>query len=63
MSVPPATPRALPAPLAQDKDLAHLLEDVHGTNGEVFYWVSGLHVLGAVYHHVVRRDDTLRRML
>lgn len=59
----PFTDIALPAPLAQDKDLAHLLEDVHGTIGEVFYWVIGLHILGAVYHHFVRRDDTLRRML
>ncbi len=59
----PFTDIALPAPIAPDKELAHQLEDLHGTIGEIFYWVIGLHVLAAVYHHLVRRDDTLRRML
>ncbi|TWI13587.1 cytochrome b [Aerolutibacter ruishenii] len=59
----PFTQVALPALLAPDKDLAHRLEDLHGTIGEAFYWVIGLHVLAALYHHLVRRDDTLRRML
>lgn len=59
----PFTGIALPLLLAENKDLAHRLEDLHGTIGEVFYWVIGLHVLAALYHHWVRRDDTLRRML
>ena len=58
----PFTDLALPALLAPDKDLAHTLEDLHGTIGDVFYWVIGFHVAAALYHHVVRRDDTLRRM-
>ncbi len=58
----PFTDIALPALLAPDKDLAHTLEDLHGTIGDVFYWVIGFHVAAALYHHVVRRDDTLRRM-
>ena len=58
----PFTDIALPALLAEDKDLAHQLEDLHGSIGEAFYWVIGLHVLAALYHHWVRRDDTLRRM-
>lgn len=58
----PLTQLALPAPLAPDEELAHALEDLHGGIGEAFYWVIGLHVLGALYHHLVRRDDTLRRM-
>jgi cytochrome b561 len=49
--------------LAPDKGLAHRLEDLHGTIGEIFYWVIGLHILAALYHHWWRRDDTLRRML
>ena len=28
----------------------------------LFTAVHGLHVLGALYHHFIRRDDTLRRM-
>ena len=59
----PFTDIALSALLAEDKDLAHQLEDLHGSIGEAFYWVIGLHVLAALYHHLVRRDDTLRRML
>ena len=46
-----------------DRALSHRLEDLHGTIGEVFYWVIGLHILAALWHHFGRRDDTLKRML
>ncbi|MBN8717412.1 MAG: cytochrome b [Xanthomonadales bacterium] len=59
----PFTGVALPALLPENKPLAHTLEDIHGTIGDIFYWVIGLHVLAALYHHWVRRDDTLKRML
>lgn len=59
----PLTSFALPALIAPDPALAGRLEELHGGIGEVFYWVIGLHVLAALYHHCVRRDDTLRRML
>ncbi len=59
----PFTEIALPALLPQDKGLAERLEDLHGGIGEFFYWVIGLHVLAAFYHHWIRRDDSLRRML
>jgi len=36
---------------------------MHGTVGDVFYWVIGLHIVAALWHHLMRRDDTLRRML
>ncbi len=58
----PFTSIALPALLAADKDLAHQLEDIHKWVANGFYVVVGLHVLAALYHHVGRRDDTLRRM-
>lgn len=58
----PFTKIALPAPVAPDETLGHELEELHGAIGEAFYWVIGLHVLGALYHHFMRRDDTLRRM-
>lgn len=54
---------ALPALLAPDPALAGQLEELHGSIGEFFYWVIGLHVVAALYHHWIRRDDTLRRML
>ena len=59
----PFTDIAVPALLPQDKALAAQLEELHGSIGEFFYWVIGLHVLAALYHHWLRRDDTLRRML
>lgn len=59
----PFTDTALPALLSADKGLAHTLEELHESASEVFYWVIGLHVLAALYHHAIRRDDTLLRML
>lgn len=58
----PFTDIALPGLLAPDEVLAEQLEELHGSIGEFFYWVIGLHVLAALYHHFIRRDDTLRRM-
>lgn len=48
---------------AANRTLSHQLEDIHGTIGTVFYYVIGLHILAALWHHVGRRDDTLKRML
>ena len=46
-----------------DRDLSHQLEEIHATIGTTFYWVIGLHILAALWHHFVRRDNMLRRML
>lgn len=59
----PFTDLALPALLPENEALAHTLEDLHGSIGEAFYWVIGAHVLAALWHHLIRRDNTLRRML
>jgi len=59
----PFTSIVLPALLPENEELAHQLEDLHGTIGEVFYWVIGAHVLAALWHHFGRHDDTLKRML
>jgi len=39
------------------------LEDAHKLLGNLVYFLVGLHVLGALWHHFVLRDDVLRRML
>jgi superoxide oxidase len=52
----------LPALLAPDKDLAEQLREVHETIGTVGYFLIGAHALAAVFHHTIRRDNTLRRM-
>lgn len=59
----PFTQIALPALLPENEALAHTLEDLHETIGTIFYWVIGAHILAALWHHWLRRDDTLRRML
>lgn len=59
----PFTSVALPSPLAVDRDFGHRLEDIHAAIGTAFYWVIGLHVVAALWHHVVRRDNVLERML
>lgn len=58
----PFTDLALPALMAENEELAHQLEDLHGLIGDIFYWVIGFHVLAALYHHFIRKDDTLKRM-
>lgn len=59
----PFTDIALPGLLPVDKDQAETLEDIHKTIGHVFYWVIGIHILAALWHHFGRRDNTLERML
>lgn len=58
----PLTQVAIPPLLAQSEQWVHTIEDLHGQIGQIFYWVIGLHITAALYHHFVRRDDTLRRM-
>jgi cytochrome b561 len=59
----PGTSLQLPSPLAENHDLHEQLEGVHEWIGEAFYYVIGLHIAGALWHHLVRKDSTLRRML
>lgn len=53
----------LPVPIAQDPALAEPLEEIHETIGSAGYGLIGLHAAAALFHHAIRRDDTLRRML
>jgi cytochrome b561 len=53
----------LPDFVPQGKSLAESLEHVHGFLGVALLGVAGLHLLAALKHHFVDRDDTLRRML
>ena len=46
-----------------NRPLAEQWQEVHGTIGTIFYYVIGLHILGALWHHFGRKDNTLRRML
>ena len=53
----------LPDLVARNKLLAERMRELHGTLGLVLAIVIALHMLAALKHHLVNRDDTLRRML
>ncbi len=42
---------------------AHTLEEIHVILGTIFFWVIGLHIAAAIWHHWRVRDNTLQRML
>ncbi|EKN3612083.1 cytochrome b [Yersinia enterocolitica] len=39
------------------------LKQIHELIANLGYFVIGAHALAALYHHYIRRDDTLRRMM
>jgi len=53
----------LPALLGENKALAKQLKDIHETGATIGYLLIGLHAAAALFHHYVKRDTTLRRML
>jgi cytochrome b561 len=59
----PLTTWAIPSPFAIAKDTAEDLEHYHVLLGTIFYYVIGLHVVAAVWHHFVRKDNTVKRMV
>ena len=55
----------VPLPNLVDKNraLAHTFREIHSDGGMVLAIAVGLHLLAALKHHFIDRDDTLRRML
>lgn len=53
----------LPALMAENKDAANWIKEVHETGATAGYFLVGLHALAALYHHYFQHDNTLRRML
>jgi cytochrome b561 len=53
----------LPALIAENKNLAEIIKEVHESGAVVSYVLIGVHAAAALFHHYVVRDDTLRRML
>jgi cytochrome b561 len=53
----------LPHLSAPDRPLAHLLEKLHTTCGNILMYLAGAHALIGLYHHFAQHDDTLKRML
>lgn len=53
----------LASPLGSARAISRPMEFVHKTGQYAIYAVVGLHVAAALYHHFVKRDGVLRRML
>ena len=53
----------LPALAGRDAGVAQLARQLHEYGAWLLLALVGLHAAAALYHHVVRRDATLRRML
>jgi cytochrome b561 len=51
------------SPLPTNPGFASPMEFLHKTGQYAIYGFVGLHVLAALYHHFVKRDGVLRRML
>lgn len=55
---------SLPAPFVPlSKNLGHMIKQCHTYLAWTIFSLVILHVIGALYHHVVRKDDVLKRML
>jgi len=53
----------LPALIGENKELAKSLKEIHETIGVLGYYLIAAHVLAALYHHHIRKDNTLIRIL
>lgn len=52
----------LPALIAPNKELGRLLHDAHEIGANLGYLLLGGHSLAALFHHYVKKDNTLLRM-
>ena len=52
----------IPSPLEADRDIAHQITEIHGLLANILIALVVGHVLVALYHQFVLRDDLLGRM-
>jgi cytochrome b561 len=52
----------IPGFFGTHEHLSHTLKSAHVWLGTAFYWVIGLHILAALFHLLVRRDNVVQRM-
>ena len=53
----------LPVPVSEDRELAARLQGLHETLAIALALLFAAHIAGVLYHHLVRRDTVLSRML
>ena len=52
----------IPSPIGKSPAVAHTLAEIHQFLAWTILVLIGLHICGALYHRVIRKDDTLARM-
>ncbi len=53
----------IPAPFQPDRSTAGLIKELHGLCANGILILAGLHAGAGLWHHFVRKDDVLTRML
>lgn len=53
----------LPALIGKNKELAGQIKEIHELVGTLGYFLIGAHAAAALFHHYIKRDNTLLRML
>ena len=53
----------LPALIGENKDLGKQIKEVHEFVGTTGYFLIGLHTVDALYHHYIKHEKTMTRML
>lgn len=53
---------SIPLPVAEDRDNHELLEEVHEAGWKLLAALVTVHVLAALYHHFILKNDVLKRM-
>ncbi|MBA8882094.1 cytochrome b [Phyllobacterium myrsinacearum] len=53
----------IPAPFSPDRETAKSIKELHGLCANGILILAGLHALAALWHHFIKRDDVLKRML
>lgn len=53
----------LPALIGINKELASQLKEIHELVGTLGYFLIGAHAAAALFHHYIKRDNTLLNML
>ena len=53
----------IPSPIAPDRETARSIQELHELGANLLLGVAGFHAAAALWHHFVRRDEVLERML
>ncbi|MFD1627114.1 cytochrome b [Azospirillum griseum] len=53
----------IPAPFAPDRALGRTVKEIHELAANLILALAALHTAAALWHHHVRRDDVLKRMM